>query len=63
MNDTEKKERHRHGGGRVLTGVYMSEQETLEYEEACKSEGVTKSAQGVKLLTGWTQKIKKKASE
>lgn len=56
------KKRYVHGGGRPLTGIYMSAEETAAYEKACELEGVSKSKQGAKLLSAWAKRRLKKES-
>lgn len=48
-----------HGGGRKHVGIYPTEDEAARYEKACKAMGVTKSAQGTKLIVAWTERIEK----
>lgn len=59
----KKQRKATHGGGRVLTGVYMTIEETERYEEACKAKGVSKSGQGVKLLNSWADRTLKNSKK
>lgn len=59
----KSKRKATHGGGRILTGVYMTIEETERYEEACKLKNVSKSGQGVKLLNRWAEQTLKKVGK